>query len=117
MLPGDWDTISDCGALCCRTPEPRFISFRKDRGVGIRVSGGNYTGIFVAAVAPGTPADQQGLLEGDQILSVSGQRRSKARMSFVISWEFSLSFTLITVGVKCHVTRTLGSCDKNLGVM
>ena len=29
------------------------------------------TGIFVAAVAPGTPADQQGLLEGDQILTVS----------------------------------------------
>ena len=29
------------------------------------------TGIFVAAVAPGTPADQQGLLEGDQIISVS----------------------------------------------
>ena len=28
------------------------------------------TGIFVAAVAPGTPAGQQGLLEGDQILTV-----------------------------------------------
>ena len=54
-----------------RTPEPRYIPFKKDRGVGIRVSGGNATGIFVAAVAPGTPADQQGLLEGDQIISVS----------------------------------------------
>ena len=52
--------------------EPRFISFKKDGGgVGIRVSGGNVTGIFVAKVAPGTPAEQQGLHEGDMILKVS----------------------------------------------
>ena len=38
--------------------------------MGIRVSGGNKTGIFVAAVAPGSPADQQGLHEGDMILKV-----------------------------------------------
>ena len=52
--------------------EPRFISFKKDHnGVGIRISGGNKTGIFVAAVAPRSPADQQGLHEGDLILKVS----------------------------------------------
>ena len=52
--------------------EPRFISFKKDHnGVGIRISGGNKTGIFVAAVAPRSPADQQGLHEGDLILKVT----------------------------------------------
>lgn len=50
--------------------EPRFISFKKEGGVGIRVTGGNQTGIFVAAVAPGSPAYQQGLQEGDVILKV-----------------------------------------------
>ena len=51
--------------------EPRCISFKKVGGVGIRVSGGNRTGIFVAAVAPGMPAAMQGLREGDLILKVS----------------------------------------------
>ena len=52
-------------------PETRFISFKKDHnGVGIRISGGNKAGIFVAAVAPRSPADQQGLHEGDLILKV-----------------------------------------------
>ena len=49
--------------------EPRVISFKKVGGVGIRVSGGNRTGIFVAAVAPGMPAAMQ-LREGDLILKV-----------------------------------------------
>ena len=58
--------------ICCSL-EPRFISFKKDGGgVGIRVSGGNVSGIFVAKVAAGTPAEQQGLREGDMILKVSG---------------------------------------------
>ena len=65
--------------MICRAPEPRYIAFKKDRGVGIRVSGGNATGIFVAAVAPGTPADQQGLLEGDQIISV------RCKVSFTLN--------------------------------
>ena len=56
---------------CVFRSEPRFISFKKEGGVGIRLSGGNRTGIYVAAVAPGTPADQQGLREGDVILKVN----------------------------------------------
>jgi len=51
--------------------EPRYISFRKEGGVGIRISGGNRTGIFVAKVAPQTPAELRGLREGDMILKVS----------------------------------------------
>ncbi|ELU09381.1 hypothetical protein CAPTEDRAFT_221876 [Capitella teleta] len=53
--------------------EARLISFKKERtgGVGIRVSGGNRTGIFVAKVGDNTPAAQQGLHEGDVILKVN----------------------------------------------
>ena len=50
--------------------EPRYVSFRKEGGVGIRISGGNRTGIFVAKVAPQTPAELRGLCEGDMILKV-----------------------------------------------
>ncbi|XP_013406126.2 tight junction protein ZO-1-like isoform X4 [Lingula anatina] len=50
---------------------PRLISFRKEGGVGIRLAGGNVTGIFVAAVQPRSPAEMQGLQEGDQILKVN----------------------------------------------
>jgi len=49
------------------------VSFRKEGGVGIRISGGNRTGIFVAKVAPQTPAELRGLCEGDMILKVSSQ--------------------------------------------
>jgi len=51
--------------------EPRYVSFRKEGGVGIRISGGNCTGVFVAKVAPQTPAELRGLREGDIILKVS----------------------------------------------
>ena len=64
--------------------EPRVISFKKVGGVGIRVSGGNRTGIFVAAVAPGMPAAMQ-LREGDLILKVL----------FSVSSNFSILLVLI----------------------
>ncbi len=62
--------------------EPRFISFKKDTNgnVGICISGGNKTGIFIQKVAPGTPAEQQGLHEGDLILKVNDiDMRGKTR--------------------------------------
>lgn len=43
------------------------------------MSGGNKSGIFVAAVAPGTYAEQQGLQEGDVILKVTTLCDSQAR--------------------------------------
>ncbi|XP_067130585.1 tight junction protein ZO-1-like isoform X2 [Centruroides vittatus] len=52
-------------------PDPRFISFRKDGNLGIRLSGGNDVGIFVAAVQTGSPAALQGLQLGDKILKVN----------------------------------------------
>lgn len=52
-------------------PDPRFISFRKEGSVGIRLTGGNDVGIFVTAVQPGSPAAQQGLQPGDKIIKVN----------------------------------------------
>lgn len=51
--------------------EPRFISFQKEGSVGIRLTGGNESGIFVTAVQPGSPASLQGLTSGDKILKVN----------------------------------------------
>lgn len=51
--------------------EARLISFQKDGSVGIRLTGGNETGIFVASVQPGSPASLQGLQPGDRILKVN----------------------------------------------
>ena len=51
----------------------RQILFIKAKNVGIRLAGGNDVGIFVASVQEGSPAAQQGLRMGDQILEVNGQ--------------------------------------------
>lgn len=51
--------------------DARIISFQKDGSVGIRLTGGNETGIFVASVQPGSPAALQGLQPGDRILKVN----------------------------------------------
>ena len=59
--------------LPCR-PDPRFISFKKEGSVGIRLTGGNDVGIFVTAVQPGSPAAQQGLQPGDKIIKVRNNR-------------------------------------------
>ncbi|XP_065163753.1 tight junction protein ZO-1 isoform X5 [Atheta coriaria] len=52
-------------------PDARFITFHKEGSVGIRLTGGNYVGIFVTAVQPGSPASLQGLQPGDKILKVN----------------------------------------------
>lgn len=52
-------------------PDPRFITFQKEGSVGVRLIGGNETGVFVTAVQPGSPASLQGLQPGDKILKVS----------------------------------------------
>lgn len=52
--------------------EPRFVYFEKEPefGLGLRLAGGNATGIFIASVQPGSGAEAVGLTEGDQILKV-----------------------------------------------
>lgn len=53
--------------------DARLVAFRKSGSLGIQVSGGNKSGIFVAAVKEGSPAYNEGLRKGDQVLMVSEQ--------------------------------------------
>ncbi|KAL3885385.1 hypothetical protein ACJMK2_025454 [Sinanodonta woodiana] len=65
--------------------DPRSVTFKKepDVGLGLRLAGGNATGIFIANVQPGSAAEDEGLTEGDQILKANerdivGQSREEA---------------------------------------
>ncbi|NXY50052.1 ZO3 protein, partial [Ceuthmochares aereus] len=51
--------------------DSRIVSFVKGKNVGLRLAGGNDVGIFVSSVQEGSPADSQGVQEGDQILQVN----------------------------------------------
>ncbi|XP_040509558.2 tight junction protein ZO-3 isoform X2 [Gallus gallus] len=52
-------------------PDSRVVQFVKARSVGLQLAGGNDVGIFVSSVQEGSPADSQGIEEGDQILQVN----------------------------------------------
>uniref|UniRef100_A0A8C5AR18 Tight junction protein 3 n=1 Tax=Gadus morhua TaxID=8049 RepID=A0A8C5AR18_GADMO len=47
------------------------VSFIKDGSIGLRLVGGNDVGIFVGGVQPSSPAQEQGMREGDQIMQVN----------------------------------------------
>uniref|UniRef100_H2VBK5 Tight junction protein 3 n=1 Tax=Takifugu rubripes TaxID=31033 RepID=H2VBK5_TAKRU len=47
------------------------VSFVKEDSVGLRLVGGNDVGIFVGGVQPNSPAYDQGMKEGDQIMQVN----------------------------------------------
>ncbi|KAI3368918.1 hypothetical protein L3Q82_025889, partial [Scortum barcoo] len=47
------------------------VSFVKEGSVGLRLVGGNDVGIFVGGVQPNSPAYQEGMKEGDQIMQVN----------------------------------------------
>ncbi|XP_047442412.1 tight junction protein ZO-3 isoform X2 [Mugil cephalus] len=47
------------------------VSFVKERSLGLRLVGGNDVGIFVGGVQPNSPAYEQGMKEGDQIMQVN----------------------------------------------
>ncbi|KFQ83264.1 Tight junction protein ZO-3, partial [Phoenicopterus ruber ruber] len=49
----------------------RAVHFVKAKSGGLRLAGGNDVGIFVSSVQEGSPADSQGVREGDQILQVN----------------------------------------------
>ncbi|NXW11434.1 ZO3 protein, partial [Fregetta grallaria] len=51
--------------------DSRVVHFVKAKSVGLRLAGGNDVGIFVSSVQEGSPADNQGVREGDQILQVN----------------------------------------------
>ncbi|XP_053178645.1 tight junction protein ZO-3 isoform X2 [Scomber japonicus] len=47
------------------------VAFVKEGSVGLRLVGGNDVGIFVGGVQPNSPAYDQGMKEGDQIMQVN----------------------------------------------
>ncbi|KAM6107367.1 tight junction protein ZO-3 [Pterocles gutturalis] len=51
--------------------DAKVMHFVKAKSVGLRLAGGNDVGIFVSGVQEGSPADSQGVQEGDQILQVN----------------------------------------------
>ncbi|XP_067941687.1 tight junction protein ZO-3-like isoform X2 [Watersipora subatra] len=51
--------------------ETRYISYNKEGGeAGLRIAGGNHTGIYIASVQDGSPAQREGLREGDEIIEI-----------------------------------------------
>lgn len=48
-----------------------MVNFQKGDSVGLRLAGGNDVGIFIASVQEGSPAAEEGLHVGDQILKVN----------------------------------------------
>uniref|UniRef100_A0A8D0ND92 Tight junction protein ZO-3 n=1 Tax=Sus scrofa TaxID=9823 RepID=A0A8D0ND92_PIG len=53
------------------SPDLRVVHFIKGTNIGLRLAGGNDVGIFVSGVQAGSPADGQGIQEGDEILQVN----------------------------------------------
>ncbi|XP_059360085.1 tight junction protein ZO-2-like isoform X3 [Carassius carassius] len=52
-------------------PNTVMVSFQKGESVGLRLAGGNDVGIFIAGVQDGSPAEEEGLRVGDQIVKVN----------------------------------------------
>uniref|UniRef100_A0A8D0VQV1 Tight junction protein 3 n=1 Tax=Sus scrofa TaxID=9823 RepID=A0A8D0VQV1_PIG len=53
------------------SPDLQVVHFIKGTNIGLRLAGGNDVGIFVSGVQAGSPADGQGIQEGDEILQVN----------------------------------------------
>lgn len=69
--------------------DQNHISFVKEGSVGLRLVGGNDVGIFVGGVQPNSPAQKQGMKEGDQILEVRWNTFTSDMMKRVIYVAFS----------------------------
>ncbi|XP_008283389.1 tight junction protein ZO-2 [Stegastes partitus] len=52
-------------------PNTVMVNFQKGDSVGLRLAGGNDVGIFIAGVQVDSPAEEEGLRVGDQILKVN----------------------------------------------
>ncbi|MCJ8737718.1 hypothetical protein PDJAM_G00027270 [Pangasius djambal] len=52
--------------------DQKMVGFVKEGSVGLRLVGGNDVGIFVGGIQPNSPAQREGMREGDQILQVNG---------------------------------------------
>ncbi|XP_041706748.2 tight junction protein ZO-2-like isoform X2 [Coregonus clupeaformis] len=52
-------------------PNTVMVRFQKGESVGLRLAGGNDVGIFIAGIQEDSPAEQEGLHTGDQIMKVN----------------------------------------------
>uniref|UniRef100_A0A5S6NZG0 TRAF-interacting protein with FHA domain-containing protein A n=1 Tax=Xenopus tropicalis TaxID=8364 RepID=A0A5S6NZG0_XENTR len=64
-------STSESDGSASYSPDARVIQFMKEKSIGLRLAGGNDVGIFVAAVQAASPAEREGMKEGDQILQVN----------------------------------------------
>lgn len=55
---------------CSYSSDQTRVGFIKEGNLGLRLIGGNDVGIFVGGVQPNSPAQREGMKEGDQILQV-----------------------------------------------
>ncbi|XP_026548773.1 tight junction protein ZO-3-like, partial [Notechis scutatus] len=53
------------------SPDLKVVRFVKAKSIGLLLTGGNDVGIFVSGVQEGSPAETQGIQEGNQILQVN----------------------------------------------
>uniref|UniRef100_A0A673YV16 Tight junction protein 2a (zona occludens 2) n=1 Tax=Salmo trutta TaxID=8032 RepID=A0A673YV16_SALTR len=53
------------------SPNTGMVRFQKGDSVGLRLAGGNDVGIFIAGIQEDSPAEQEGLRTGDQIMKVN----------------------------------------------
>ncbi|XP_037554121.1 tight junction protein ZO-3 isoform X1 [Nematolebias whitei] len=67
FLPPDSYPSSNLGY----SSDVHTVRFVKQQSLGLRLVGGNDVGIFVGGVQPNSPAYEQGMKEGDQILQVN----------------------------------------------
>ncbi|NWU93192.1 ZO3 protein, partial [Upupa epops] len=71
--------------------DSRIVRFVKAKSVGLRLAGGNDVGIFVSSVQEGSPADSQGVREGDQILQVNNTSFQNLTREEAVEYLMSLS--------------------------
>ncbi|NXW60550.1 ZO3 protein, partial [Eurystomus gularis] len=70
--------------------DSRVVHFVKAKSIGLRLAGGNSVGIFVSSVQEGSPADSQGIREGDQILQVNNMSFQNLTREEAVEYLMSL---------------------------
>ncbi|BFZ25795.1 hypothetical protein BsWGS_28834 [Bradybaena similaris] len=93
--------------------DPRSVTFPKDKqtGLGLRLAGGNATGIFIASVQPGSAGEREGLVEGDQIILANEKEITEMTREEAVSFLTSLEgqVTLIVQYRKEEYDRIMAS--------
>ncbi|XP_010183479.1 PREDICTED: LOW QUALITY PROTEIN: tight junction protein ZO-3 [Mesitornis unicolor] len=70
--------------------DSRVVHFVKAKSIGLRLAGGNDVGIFVSSVQEGSPAESQGIREGDQILQVNDTSFQRLTREEAVEYLMSL---------------------------